>query len=131
MKAMKELDGLESHIYIYRHEITVHGERRIGARHEHGITIREGEQAAPGLQSGAWKIPRDMFAYLHRGEMVLPRRVAEWVRRGGGVAASQKVVNVTIGDIIVNCSGFEGIRDIHDLAEAISREMVRRWRAAL
>ena len=63
--------------------------------------------------------------------MILPRSVAEWFRRGGGVAASQKVVNVTIGDIIVNCNGFEGIRDIHDLAEAISREMARRWRAAL
>jgi len=130
IQKLKELDGMEAHTYHYHHIITIRETGTAGARHEHGITIREGEQAAPGLQFGAWYVHGGLYR-LHRGEMVLPRSVAEWFRRGGGVAASQKTVNVTIGDIIVNYNGFEGIRDIRDLAEAISREMVRRWRAAL
>ena len=109
----------EKHITIYIHEKKAK---------EGGGT--GGGGSAPSAQHGAW-YTREGLYYVHRGEMILPRSVAEWFRRGGGVAASQKVVNVTIGDIIVNYNGFEGIRDIRDLAEAISREMVRRWRAAL
>jgi len=124
MKAMKELDGLESHIYIYRHEITVHGERRIGARHEHGITIREGEQAAPGLQFGAW-FTREGLYYLHRGEMVLPRNVAEWFRRGGGEIGSKVIVN---NKIIINNPTVRSEADLDELAEKISRKMVSRLR---
>jgi hypothetical protein len=36
----------------------------------------------PHLQSGLLNVPRDMLAFLHQGEAVLPRRIAEPIRQG-------------------------------------------------
>ncbi|RLI45699.1 hypothetical protein DRO64_02105 [Candidatus Bathyarchaeota archaeon] len=116
---LQSLDGLTVHTYHYHHEITVHGERRIGARHEHGITIREGEQAAPGLQFGAWYVRGGLYR-LHRGEMVLPRNVAEWFRRGG--FSRNIVVNVNVN------ANISGDRDVDELARLISRKIVSNLR---
>lgn len=43
---------------------------------------------------GAWKIPRDQLAGLHKGEMVLPASFAEAVR--AGVSAPQRTVGATV-----------------------------------
>jgi hypothetical protein len=34
-----------------------------------------------GYKTGAWRIPSDQFAFLHRNEMVLPDKIASVVRR--------------------------------------------------
>ena len=70
-------------------------------------------------QHGAW-FTREGLYYLHRGEMVLPREVAEWFRRGG-VNAS-RVVNVSVS---VNVSGVSGETDWDRVAEIISRRINR------
>ncbi|MCD6341320.1 MAG: hypothetical protein J7L83_00455, partial [Thaumarchaeota archaeon] len=121
-KALAELDGLESHIYIYRHEITVKGTKATATEEE--AEWWETEYGMHHYQRGAWYVPRNMPAYLHKGEMVLPRRVAEWFRRGG-IAASQKIVNIHVN---VNASG---VSDPKELADIIERELARRWRAML
>lgn len=36
----------------------------------------------PSFAKGAWKILQNQMAYLHRGEMVVPRRPAESIRKG-------------------------------------------------
>lgn len=54
-------------------------------------------------EQGAWKVLRDEFAGLHRGEMVVPAQPAEAIRtavtgtrrgRGGGVVIEQMIVTV-------------------------------------
>ena len=72
------------------------------------------------LQHGAWEIPRDMLALLHRGEMVLPRPVAEQVRSG----RAAKVVNISIA-MNINGAVYGGWPE---LAEHVSREIYRRAR---
>jgi hypothetical protein len=72
-------------------------------------------------QHGAWYVPRTGPALLHEGEMVLPRSVAEWFRRGG---VASTVVNVNMN---VNISGEKSANAV----EALSRELVRRLRTAL
>jgi len=69
-------------------------------------------------QLGAWSVPRTGPALLHRGEMVLPRNVAEWFRRHGSTG---NVFNITVN---VNTSTSDG----RGLAEELSRELVRRMR---
>mgnify|MGYP000409701825 CR=1 FL=1 len=115
MKTMKDLDGLESHIYIYRHEITVGG----GG----GATMEElGATTLRGHQTGLWKVPYNNYiARLHRGEMVLPRNVAEWFRRGG-FAPRNIVVNVNVN------ANVSSDRDVDELARVISRKIVSNLR---
>lgn len=43
----------------------------------------EQERQARSFAVGAWEIPRNMPAFLHAGEMVLPASVAQWFRQGG------------------------------------------------
>lgn len=40
--------------------------------------------APTGYAKGAWNIPYDHMAYIHRREMVVPAAPAEWIRRMGG-----------------------------------------------
>jgi phage shock protein A len=102
---LKSIDGLTVHTYHYHHEITVTG-------------TQGGAERPGGYQRGAWYTPEGL-AYLHKGEMVLPRPVAEWFRQAGPVT---KNINLSI-----NISG--AASDPHTLADSISRELVRRLRA--
>ena len=125
-KAMGELDGLESHIYIYRHEITVK-ETRSGAGGT-GTTMKElGVETLHGHKTGLWKVPYNNYiARLHRGEMVLPRNVAEWFRKGG-LRVGSKVVNVH-NEFVLNNPVIRSEADIDELAEKISRKIVSNLR---
>mgnify|MGYP000008671024 CR=1 FL=1 len=78
---------------------------------------------AGGLQKGAW-YTREGLYYLHRGEMVLPRNVAERFRRGG-VGVGSQVINIKV---TVNAGH---VSDPKELADIIERELARRWRAMM
>jgi len=71
-------------------------------------------------QHGAWYIPRNQLAYLHKGEMVLPKNVADWFRRGG--ISRNIVVNVNVN------ANVSGDRDVDELARLISRKIVSNLR---
>ena len=123
---LASLDGMTVHTYHYHHEIIVKGTKTAGG----GGAKEEAPRSfdyAPGAQHGAW-YTREGLYYVHRGEMILPRSVAEWFRRGGGVAASQKIVNIRIGDIIVNAGW---VRDIDELVEVIDRKLLEKLRMAM
>ena len=76
------------------------------------IEEAEEESIPRHLQLGAWNIPYTGYlAKLHRGEMVLPRPVAEWFRRG----------RMRLGGNIVNVEvNVNGAADPRELAEQIS-----------
>ncbi|MCS7145343.1 MAG: phage tail tape measure protein [Nitrososphaerota archaeon] len=116
-QALNMLDGRTAHTYHYHHIVTV----TEPARYEE---VSAAEQAAraglPMAQQGIWNVPRDMPVYLHAGEMVIPKPVADWLRRGGGITKNYAV------KIVVNAAGAAEPRE---LAEAVSRELVRKLRA--
>lgn len=137
--SLLSLDGMTVHTYHYHHIIEVKESGRPGAAKEWEEHLAEtpsgyappavptksmeelGVTTLAGHQHGLWSVPYDNYiARLHRGEMVLPRNVAEWFRRGGGIAASQKIINVN-----VNATG---VSDPKQLAEIVSREIVKRLR---
>ena len=121
--ALASLDGLTVHTYHYHHEITVHEER--GGGGGGGATEEEAElwETEYGMyQHGAWYVPRNQLAYLHKGEMVLPRKVAEWFRRGG-FAPRNIVVNVN-----VNASA-SSPQDWDEVARIVSRKIISNLRA--
>ena len=131
---LMSLDGLTVHTYHYHHKITVYETRKGGGgggvrrapTPEEAEKLYESYTAAPlgeylhGFQRGVWNVPRNMVAYLHRGEMVLPRRVAEWFRRGG--FSRNIVVNVNVN------ANISGDRDVDELARLISRKIVSNLR---
>ncbi|MDW7987081.1 MAG: hypothetical protein RMI88_07735 [Nitrososphaerota archaeon] len=107
------------HTYHYHHVITVGGEGGGGGGEGGEARTVWGAPWAPPAQHGAW-YTREGPYYLHRGEMVLPRHVAEWFR-GHGPVTKNVSVNVNI-----NASG---VSDPKVLADIVSREIARRLRA--
>jgi len=117
---LAKLDGMTVHTYHYHHEITVK-EGGGGGGGGFGTAPESRNVGAKPAQLGEW-YAREGLYYLHRGEMVLPRNVAEWFRNYGPVAA-QKNIQVNIS---VNAGG---VADPNVLAEIVSRKLVQRLRA--
>ena len=111
--------------------ITVHGEKGGGGgggrrRKATGDWLEQyPEYAEYYAQRGAWFTKEGLY-YLHRGEMVLPRNVAEWFRKGGFRVGS-KVINVH-NEFVLNNPVIRSEADIDELAEKISRKMVSKLR---
>ncbi|MEM0382406.1 MAG: phage tail tape measure protein [Nitrososphaerota archaeon] len=131
MDAINQLNGMTAHTYHYHHQIIVTEETgggpTGGERTSPSATLspepvippeRRGMGPIP-LQTGAWNIPRDTLAHLHRGEMVLPRPVAEWFRRSGATRTINVNVKVNAGGSI----------EADKLASLISRVLVKNLRA--
>lgn len=117
--SLRSLDGTTVHTYHYHHEIIVREEQSGGGDGGGGANDEEpfGDRGPTPAQRGAWYTHEGLY-YLHRGEMVLPRDVAEWFRRTGPVQ------NIAVR-ITVNASGTASPDEI---AEMVSRELVRRLR---
>lgn len=134
IESLKKLDGMTAHTYHYHHIITVGGEATSTATTAtNEATSTSGEEVKeaaeklwkhlPPAQRGEW-YTREGPYFLHRGEMILPRNVADWFRKGGATA-SQKIVNVNVN---VNSAG---VSDPYTLAEIVSREIARRLRRTI
>ena len=118
---LQSLDGLTVHTYHYHHEITVHGRGGRGGAAEEEAEWWETEYGmAPHAQRGV-RFTHEGLYYLHRGEMILPRRVAEWFRRGG-FAPRNIVVNVNIH------ASASSPQDWDEVARIISRKIVSNLR---
>jgi chromosome segregation ATPase len=107
---LASLDGMTIHTYHYHHVIEV--------RDAEGEATAGRGRPRP-YQRGSWFVPFTGLALLHRGEMVIPRDVAEEIRSGR--AGRPVTVNIT-----VNAGG---VSDPEQLADIVSREIVRRLRS--
>ena len=116
--SLTRLDGTTIHTFHYHHIITVTDSGAPRQPSPQEIERIIGRPLEP-LQRGAW-FTEEGPAYLHRGEMVLPRSVAEWFRRGGVFRPLE--VNVRID---VKASG--GV-EAEAIASAVSRELLRSLR---
>ncbi|MCS7137417.1 MAG: hypothetical protein NZ941_03500, partial [Candidatus Caldarchaeum sp.] len=126
--ALAALNGQTAHTYHYHHQITIVETQEVAGGgsgspagaggSEAAVVHQTGGRFFESYQRGAWYTPEGL-AYLHRGEMVLPRSVAEWFRRGGVSGGfSSKVL---IKGPLVN---IEGSADRSDVEYAVS-EVVR------
>ncbi len=59
-------------------------------------TLAAAKPQPPSFDVGAWEIPEDMNANIHRGEMILPAPFAESVRSGEAVIGAGGAANVNI-----------------------------------
>ena len=120
---LASLDGMTVHTYHYHHEITVKETKGGGG----GSSAKSGEEFGdvPGAQHGAWETREGLY-YLHRGEMVLPKDVAEWVRRGSGFGGT-----IIHAPVRIEVHGSVIGQDLDQLSEEISRRIVRRLRSMM
>ena len=117
---LAKLNGMTIHTYHYHHEITVKEGGGGGGGKKEETTWNA--PWAPPAQHGEW-FTREGLYYLHRGEMILPKDVAEYVRRGsgfGGIVIHAPVRIEVHGSLIGH--------DLDKLSEEISRSIVRKIR---
>jgi hypothetical protein len=113
---LKSLDGMTVHTYHIHHQITVTeggGGGGGGIVHETGGRFFE-------YQRGTFFVPFTGPAVLHRGEMVIPRELADLIREGGFGPRGLSV------QVYVDASK---VSDPEEVARRVSRELVRRLRA--
>ncbi len=118
-EALRRLDGATVHTYHYHHVITVTDARAPPPPTQQEIERTLGYPVT-GYQGGSW-YTREGLAYLHRGEMVLPRDVAKWFRSGEALRPRSLNVRIEVKA--------EGGVEARTIAEAVSRELVRSLRA--
>jgi TP901 family phage tail tape measure protein len=135
---LKSLDNMTVHTYHYHHQITIakiihqtggkffeepsSGEKPVttgGGGGEVKIIHKTGGRFFE-YQRGTTFVPFTGPAILHRGEMVLPRDLADLIREGG---LRFQGVNV---QVYVDASK---VSDPEEVARLVSRELVRRLRA--
>lgn len=61
-------------------------------------TVMAESAAVPKFASGAWEVPGDMLAGIHKGEMIIPSGPAQAIREGAGLGGSQVNIAITTMD---------------------------------
>jgi len=98
-----------------------------------GITVDLPNIKLPSFAVGAYNIPQDMVAQVHKSEMILPADIASRLRQAGGpIGASGAGLAVAAGagggtTIVVNIGTFYGTQANID---ALSRSLAERAKAA-
>jgi hypothetical protein len=113
---LNQMNGMTVHTYHIHHQITVTeggGGGGGGIVHETGGRFFE-------YQRGTVFVPFTGPAVLHRGEMVIPRELADLIREGGFGPRGLSV------QVYVDASK---VSDPEEVARRVSRELVRRLRA--
>ncbi len=88
-----------------------------------------GYQAGLGLASldvGAWEVPRDMPAFLHQGEMVVPTNFAQGVRENGGFPSGNVMIAPEFHIHAIDTQ--TGLEFIERNARFISQRIADHWR---
>jgi hypothetical protein len=112
---LNQMNGMTIHTYHIHHQIIVteDGGGGGGIIHETGGRFFE-------YQRGTAFVPFTGPAVLHRGEMVIPRELADLIREGGFGPRGLSV------QVYVDASK---VSDPEEVARRVSRELVRRLRA--
>ena len=113
---LQSLNGMTVHTYHIHHQITV----TEGGGGGGGEIVQQTGGRFFEYQRGTAFVPFTGPAILHRGEMVIPRELADLIREGG---LGPRGVNV---QVYVDASK---VSDPEEVARMVSRELVRRLRA--
>lgn len=91
-----------------------------------GINVDLPKINLPGFAAGAWSLPHDMTAQVHKGEMIIPADIANRLRGGQGFGGSSGgAATGGGGDVFIfNIGEFHGTEDnIQSLSEAIANNI--------
>lgn len=91
-----------------------------------GISVDLPKIELPSFAVGAWNLPTDMIAQVHKGEMIIPEDIAERLRGGRGFGGGETVVRGGGGQVInvIIQGDYYGIdRNIDDLSERLARSV--------
>lgn len=66
------------------------------------------QAALPSFAVGAWELPSDMIAQVHKGEMIVPAGPADAIRNGGG-GASVYISTLDTGSMATWCNAHAGL----------------------
>jgi TP901 family phage tail tape measure protein len=113
---LNQMNGMTVHTYHIHHQITV----TEGGGGGGGEIVHQTGGRFFEYQRGTAFVPFTGPAILHRGEMVIPRELADLIREGG---LGPRGVNV---QVYVDASK---VSDPEEVARMVSRELVRRLRA--
>jgi TP901 family phage tail tape measure protein len=113
---LNQMNGMTVHTYHIHHQITV----TEGGGGGGGEIVHQTGGRFFEYQRGTAFVPFTGPAILHRGEMVIPRELADLIRGGG---LGPRGVNV---QVYVDASK---VSDPEEVARMVSRELVRRLRA--
>lgn len=102
-----------------------------------GITVDLPHISLPGFAVGAWKLPTDMVAQVHKGEMIIPADIAARLRgevgAPSGNSPASAIASAAMGgggvvNVVINQHfGPSSVRSADDIA-AISRDTAQRVR---
>jgi hypothetical protein len=113
---LNQMNGMTIHTYHIHHQITV---TEVGGGGGGEIVHQTGGRFFE-YQRGTAFVPFTGPAILHRGEMVIPRELADLIREGGFGPRGLSV------QVYVDASK---VSDPEEVARRVSRELVRRLRA--
>lgn len=91
-----------------------------------GVSIDLPNIKLPGFATGAYNLPNDMIAQVHKGEMIIPADLAERMRGGSGFGSmGGRAVPAGGGDVFVfEIGSFYGTEsNIQDLSEAVATQV--------
>jgi TP901 family phage tail tape measure protein len=113
---LNQMNGMTIHTYHIHHQIIV----TEGGGGGGGEIVHETGGRFFEYQRGTFFVPFTGPAVLHRGEMVIPRELADLIREGGFGPRGLSV------QVYVDASK---VSDPEEIARCVSRELVRRLRA--
>ncbi len=91
-----------------------------------GITIDMPTIDLPKFAEGSWSVPKNMAAIVHKGEMIVPSRIAEGVRSGAvGIGGQPSRAGAVSLNTVLNVSGAD---DPERWASTYVRSVARRLR---
>jgi chromosome segregation ATPase len=119
---LQSLNGMTIHTYHYHHIITTTGggTTTVVDPYGRGTVENVNPNTLQHYQRGTAFVPFTGPAILHRGEMVIPRELADLIREGGFGPRGLSV------QVYVDASK---VSDPEEVARRVSRELVRRLRA--
>jgi TP901 family phage tail tape measure protein len=119
---LQSLNGMTIHTYHYHHIITTTGggTTTVVDPYGRGTVENVNPNSLQHYQRGTAFVPFSGPAILHRGEMVIPRELADLIREGGFGPRGLSV------QVYVDASK---VSDPEEIARCVSRELVRRLRA--
>lgn len=101
----------------------VMGPAAVGPAAASGAAVASLASSVAFAETGAWHLPGDTLAYLHAGEMVVPKPFADSLRQSGGLGGGGDSYSITINAIDTQTGAKFLKNNASSIASAISGQV--------